>query len=70
MKIPSETRLKRILREEGRKQRWLASQIGVSESQVHYIVNGLHVADATKRSIAEALGRDVDDVFGPTEVAA
>lgn len=58
------TELQRIMREEGRTQRWLADKIGKHESQVSLWVNGLHCPDATKRLIAEALCRDVAEVFG------
>lgn len=64
------TPLKRILAEEGRKQRWLAERTGINYQRISLIVNGLHCDDATKRSIAEALGRDVAEVFPARAEAA
>ncbi len=59
-----DTPLKRILQEEGRRQTWLAAQIGVRPDQLNRWVHGLHEPiDATKQAIAEALGRPVDDLF-------
>lgn len=57
------TPLQRILREEGRKQSWLADRVGCDEAHISRIVNGLHPSDATKHLIADALGRDVDDLW-------
>ncbi len=57
------TRLDEIMATEGRKQTWLARQVGCSRAQISLIVGGYHADDATRRAIAEALGRTVDDVF-------
>jgi hypothetical protein len=59
----NETPLKRILREDGRKQNWLAEQTGVSPAQLSRIVNGLQCDEATRQAIADALGRSVSEVF-------
>ena len=65
------TRLKQILEGEGRKQTWLAEQIGVERSLVNKYVNGLIPPDDVKARIAATLGREVDDVFGePARSAA
>lgn len=64
------TRLGQILREEGRRQSWLADQVGVHESLVSRWVHGLQVPEAMQGPIAEALGREVADVFPSTGVAA
>lgn len=64
-----ETPLKRILREEGRKQTWLADRVGIDPSQLNRIVHGLHATDSIKQKIADTLGRDVEELW-PTEVAA
>lgn len=65
------TRLGQILRSEGRRQRWLADQIGVDEATMSHYVHGRHVPDDRKAVIADALGRSVEDVFPePTEAAA
>ena len=66
-----ETPLKRILDEEGRRQDWLARQLNVDESAVSRWVRGVHVpSEPNRRAIAEALGRNVDDVFPPEPIAA
>ena len=67
--IPT-TRLGRILRDEGRRQQWLADRIGVDKVTMHHYVHGRHVPDDRKVAIAEALGRSVDDVFPSEQVAA
>ncbi len=51
------TRLAQVLRDQGRKQRWLAEQIGTHESLVSEWVNG-------RRSISEARGRQIADALG------
>lgn len=58
------TRLEQILEVEGRKQTWLAEQVGVTRSAISQIVGGYHASDATREAIAEALGRKIEDVFG------
>lgn len=55
--------LQRILAEEGRMQSWLAREIGKSAPRVSHIVNGLIPDDATQAAIADALGRQVEEVF-------
>lgn len=57
------TPLQRVIREEGRKQSWLAQRVGCDEAHLSRIVNGLHPDDATKQSIADALGRDVTELW-------
>jgi transcriptional regulator with XRE-family HTH domain len=64
------TPLKRVLREDGRRQNWLAEKIGVDQATMSRYVNGLHVPDDKRRAIAAALGRDLADVFPQSEVAA
>lgn len=59
----TQTPLQRILREDGRRQNWLAEQTGVSRSQLSRIVNGLQCDEATRQSIADALERKVSEVF-------
>lgn len=51
------TLLTRVLRDQGRKQRWLADQIGTHESLVSEWVNG-------HRTISERRARQVADVLG------
>lgn len=63
------TELQRILRESGIKQRWLAHQVGMAESRLSQIANGLHCDDATQRKIADALRRKPEEVF-PERTAA
>lgn len=64
----NETPLGRIMRTEGRKQRWLADQVGVSESHMSYVIKGAQVSDDLAQAIAKALGRQVDEVFPPAAV--
>jgi len=61
------TRLAEILELEGRKQTWLADQLGVRRATISAYVNGLHVPQDRREAIAEALGRTVRDVFGPVQ---
>jgi transcriptional regulator with XRE-family HTH domain len=63
------TRLAQILEEEGRKQAWLAKKAGVDPGALSRYVHGLHVPDDKREAIAEALGRDVVDVF-PAEATS
>jgi transcriptional regulator with XRE-family HTH domain len=57
------TRLAEILDKEGRSQAWLARQIGTTRSRVNEYCRGLHVPDDKREAIAEALERNVTDVF-------
>jgi len=65
-----DTPLRRILREEGRRQNWLALQVGATRQQVWAWVHGLHVPEQpTRDAIARALGRKVDELW-PAEAAS
>jgi len=67
----SETPLARILREEGRKQVWLAERTGIDAPTLNRIVHGLHASDARRQAIADALGRKVGELWpGNSERAA
>lgn len=67
MSIRFDTPLKNVLREEGRRQDWLAEQVGADVYQVSRWVRGVHVPiETTRQAIARALGRHVEEVF-PTE---
>jgi DNA-binding XRE family transcriptional regulator len=57
------TALQRILREDGRRQDWLAEQVGISQSRLSLIVNGLHCPEPLKEKIAAALRREISEVF-------
>lgn len=57
------TALKRHLEETGRRQRWLAERVGIHESQLSRIVNGMHCDEATQAAIARELGTTVDELF-------
>lgn len=64
MRARIDTPLRRILREEGRRQDWLADQVGADVYQVSRWVRGVHVpVEATREAIACALGRHVDEIF-------
>jgi putative transcriptional regulator len=62
----TETPLKRVLREQGRVQRWLAERIGVDEATLSRYVNGLHVPLDKRLLIAEALEVPVEALW-PSE---
>ncbi len=63
METLTETTLARILREEGRKQIWLADVTGIGKNQMGLYVRGLHCPPERQQKIAAALGREVDEVF-------
>ncbi len=65
-----QTPLGRILREEGRRQSWLAERVGVDQATMSRYVHGLHVPDDKRAAIAAALGREPSELFGESEVAA
>jgi transcriptional regulator with XRE-family HTH domain len=66
MTASTDTPLRRILDEEGRKQVWLAGRLGVDPEQVNRWVAGRHIpAEATRNRIAELLHRKVEDLFPP-----
>lgn len=58
-----ETPLARIMREEGRKQVWLADRVGVDPATINRIIHGLHAPDATRQAIADALNRSVSELW-------
>ncbi len=64
------TPLKRVIFSEGFKQSWLAEQIGVDQPAMSRIVNGLHCNDATRAAIAQALQRNVEDLWPDEQAAA
>ncbi len=57
------TRLAEILHKEGRRQSWLARTIDIDPSLLSRYVNGLHVPDDKRTLIAQALEREISDVF-------
>lgn len=57
------TPLRLAIVQSGRSQREIAELVGISESRLSLIVNGLHCNDATRAAIADALGRSVDELF-------
>lgn len=68
------TRLGEILAQEGRSQTWLAGAISarlgrhVIKQEVYRWVRGIHTPEpATRAAIADALHRQVADVFPPTD---
>lgn len=60
----SEHPLQTVLREQGRNQRWLARQIGISEFQLSRMLHG-HIAtpEAVQQACASALGVPVRMLF-------
>jgi len=64
------TPLQGILQAEGRKQSWLAEQVGIDQAHMSRIVNGLHPTDATALKLAKALNRPVDELFPATYLSS
>lgn len=62
-RTPASTPLKRVLQSEGRKQSWLAEQVGIDQPTLSRIVNGLHCDEGTRQKISAALGREVCDLW-------
>lgn len=59
-----DTPLKRILEEQGRRQDWLAREVGVNITTVWHWVHGINrPSPANQAKIAKALGREVEEVF-------
>lgn len=61
--MPRPTHLKRAIFESGRTQRAVAAELGLREDQFSRIVNGLRCDEVTQQKIADALGREVADLF-------
>lgn len=59
------SRLEQILVEEGRKQSWLVEKTGIDRTRLSFVVRGAHCEEDERARIAETLGRNVEDVFGP-----
>lgn len=71
MRARANTPLKQALAVDGRRQDWLAERVGATKQQVWTWVHGLHVpAEPTRRAIACALGREVDELFPVDEPEA
>lgn len=58
-----ETPLARVLRKEGRRQSWLADEVGVSRTHMNAVVHGLYPTPELAVAIAEALGRTVEELW-------
>ena len=68
--VPSyDSRLHRILSEEGRKQNWLAERAGMDRRRMHLIVHGIRPSEDEAQAIAETLGRSVEELFPEHEAA-
>ncbi len=63
------TPLRLAIVESGRTQREVADEIGLHESRLSLIVNGLHCDDRTRDAIAAALGRNVSELWPEGERA-
>lgn len=58
-----ETALRRVLREQGRMQSWLAAQVGCTASDISDYARGVHIPAEPRRSqIACALGVTLADL--------
>lgn len=64
------TPLAKILDAEGRKQSWLSRQTGIDPSRLNHIVHGLHAAQDEAQAIADALGRQVSELWPDDEPKA
>lgn len=63
------TLLAQVLRDQGRKQRWLAAEIGTHESLVSEWVNGRRtISEHRARQVAEVLGMPFYLLFPVTHV--
>lgn len=70
MANPDPTPLRLAVVYSGRSQREIAAAAGIGETYFSKIVNGrLHAGDATRRKIAKAVNRRVEDLW-PEDVAA
>lgn len=64
MSTRNSTPLAKALDEDGRRQDWLARQLGVDRFQMSRWVRGVHVpVEPTRVEIARVLGRTVDELF-------
>ncbi len=62
------TLLAQVLRDQGRKQRWLAAEIGTHESLVSEWINGRRlIGEPRARQVAKALGVPFYLLFNVTE---
>lgn len=61
------TPLQMAIFEDGRSQRDIAAAAGIGETYLSKIVNGHPVGDGTAASLADTLGRTVDELW-PTHV--
>lgn len=58
------TPFKRVLRDEGRRQDWLAERTGISQADISRMaVRGMRPTEDQAQRIAEALGRDLSELF-------
>ena len=68
MEQPRLNRLKVVLAEKRRSNRWLANQLGYSETTVsRWVNNKQQTRLATFNKIAKILGVDVKSLFEPTD---
>lgn len=61
--VTAKTRLAEILDDEGRKQSWLVERTDISRTTISLYVKGLPCPQHHRDLIAEALGREIDDIF-------
>jgi hypothetical protein len=59
----TETPLQRVLREQGRKQIWLAERVGIDKRWMSFYTRGLVPPPETKEKIAAELGVTVDELW-------
>jgi plasmid maintenance system antidote protein VapI len=62
--MDSRTPLKRLMEDEGRRQNWLARATGIAEADISRMASrGMHPTQDEAQRIADALGRQVPEVF-------
>lgn len=64
------TPLKRAIFDSGKTQKDIAESIGITESHLSRIVNGLHADEATRNALSAALNRTIADLFPVYEAEA
>jgi transcriptional regulator with XRE-family HTH domain len=65
-----DTRLERLLFEEFRSQAALARALGMDRRRMHLVVHGIRPTEDEAKAIAEALGREISELWPESEVAA
>lgn len=70
MPMKSVTALKIAIVQTGRSSKEIAEELGIEPSTLSRYANGLHVPHDRRQAIADALGRQINDLWPETPVAA